>query len=221
MAYNIFYMASLGYGTAETSLSMDKCKEIQKPPVNAILPKMGINRNTKIELVFGTTKYDGLVLTHLAAVQGYGQLQYLLGHLRSDNTSGKLYRILMEFTQLECGMEQEILSCDFDKYENNILTPNCITECWIFLKQCDVTIETTGTWKALGGRKGDIALMEVFANNNFTAKEMKDINRCRMFLQVFYLSDVTDIAGHHIEACEIKGKRDGTMISKWEWPIQK
>jgi hypothetical protein len=72
--------------------------------VNAILPKMGINRNTKREVVFGTTKYSGLGLAHLAAVQGYGQLQYLLGHFMSDDTSGTLYRILMEFTQLEYGM---------------------------------------------------------------------------------------------------------------------
>jgi hypothetical protein len=139
MAYNSCYMAILGYGTPATSLSMDECKEIQKPLVNAILPKMGINRNSKRDVVFGTTKYGRLGLTHLAAVQGYGQLQYLLGHLRIDDTSGTLYRILMEFTQLECGMEQEILSCDFDKYEHNILTPNWITECWRFLKQCDAT----------------------------------------------------------------------------------
>jgi hypothetical protein len=30
MAYNRCYMTSIGYGTAETSLSMDECKEIQK-----------------------------------------------------------------------------------------------------------------------------------------------------------------------------------------------
>jgi hypothetical protein len=56
MAYNSYFMASLGYWTAATSLTMDECKEIQNPPVNAILPKMGINRNTKREVVFGTTK---------------------------------------------------------------------------------------------------------------------------------------------------------------------
>jgi hypothetical protein len=80
MAYNSCYMARLGYGTAATSLSMDECNEIQKPPVNGILLKMGINRNTKRDVVFGTTKYGGLGLAHLAALQGYGQLQYLLGH---------------------------------------------------------------------------------------------------------------------------------------------
>jgi hypothetical protein len=117
-------------------------------------------------------------------------------------------------------MEQEILSCDFDKYEKNILKPNWITESWRFRKQCDSTIQTKGTWKPLRGRKVDVALMEVFANKNFTAKEMKDINRCRMYLQVLYLSEVTDISGQHIEAWVIEGKRDGIMSSKWEWPIQ-
>jgi hypothetical protein len=77
----------------------------------------------------------------------------------------------MEFTQLECGIEEEILSCDFDKYENNILTPNWITECWRSLKKYNTKIETTGTWKLIRGRKGDVALMEVFASKNFTAKK--------------------------------------------------
>jgi hypothetical protein len=49
------------------------------------------------------------------------------------------------------------------------------------MKLWDATIQTTGTWKPLQGRKGDVALMEVFANKKSTAKEMKDINRCRMF----------------------------------------
>jgi hypothetical protein len=71
MAYNICYMASLGYGTAATYLSMDECNEIQQPPVNGTLPKMGINRSTKRDVVFGTTKYGGLGMAHLAAVQGY------------------------------------------------------------------------------------------------------------------------------------------------------
>jgi hypothetical protein len=69
MAYNSCYMESLGYWTETTSLSMEECKEIQKPPVNAILTKMGIGRNTKREVVFGTTKYGGLGLTHLSALQ--------------------------------------------------------------------------------------------------------------------------------------------------------
>jgi hypothetical protein len=101
MAYNSCYMASLGYGTAAISLRMYECKEIQKPPVNAILQNIWISRNTKREVVFETTKYGRLGLAHLVAAQGYEQLKYLLRYLRSDDTSGTLYRILMELTQME------------------------------------------------------------------------------------------------------------------------
>jgi hypothetical protein len=82
-------------------------------------------------------------------------------------------------------MEEEMLSYDFDKYEKNILTPNRITECWLCLKKCNPKIKKIGTWKPRRGRKGDVALMEVFANKNFTAKEMKDITMCRMYLKFF------------------------------------
>jgi hypothetical protein len=102
MEYNSCYTTSLGRGTAETSLIMKECEDIQKPPANAILTKMGINRKTPRKLVFGTTKYGGMGVAHLAAVQRYAQLQHLVGHLRSDDISGTLYRMLMEFTQLEC-----------------------------------------------------------------------------------------------------------------------
>jgi hypothetical protein len=42
MAYNAFYMPSLGYGTPATTLLKKECEEMQRPVVNAILPKMGI-----------------------------------------------------------------------------------------------------------------------------------------------------------------------------------
>jgi hypothetical protein len=39
LAYNSYYMTSLSYGTAATSLDIKECKEIQRPVVNAILQK--------------------------------------------------------------------------------------------------------------------------------------------------------------------------------------
>jgi hypothetical protein len=74
MVYNSYYMASISYGTAATLLTYKECEEIQRPAVNAILPKMGINRNTARTVVFGTSKYRGLGLDHLSAVQGFAQL---------------------------------------------------------------------------------------------------------------------------------------------------
>jgi hypothetical protein len=88
MAYNYYYMASIYYGTEATSLTYKECEEIQRPVVNAILPKMGINRNTARTVVFGTSKYGGLGLDNLSAVQLFAQLQYLIGSLRTQETTG-------------------------------------------------------------------------------------------------------------------------------------
>jgi folate-dependent tRNA-U54 methylase TrmFO/GidA len=97
MVYNSYYMASISYGTAATSLTYKECEEIQPPVVNAILPKMGINRNTARTVVFGTIKYGGLGLDHLSAVQSFAQLQYLIGSLRTQDTTGDLYQMLLEY----------------------------------------------------------------------------------------------------------------------------
>jgi hypothetical protein len=43
LAYNLYYMTSISYVTAATSLDIKEYKEIQMPVPNAILPKMGIN----------------------------------------------------------------------------------------------------------------------------------------------------------------------------------
>jgi hypothetical protein len=104
MAYKSYYMVSLLYGTAATSLDVKEWEEIQGPVVNVILPKMGVKRNTARNVVFGTSKYGGLGLDHLAAVQGFAQLQYLIGSLRTQDTTGDLYQMLLEYIQLECGI---------------------------------------------------------------------------------------------------------------------
>jgi hypothetical protein len=104
MVYNVFYMPSLGYGTPTMILTKKDCEEIQIPVVNAILPKMGIAPSVPRSVVFGTAQFGGLVLTHLAELQGHTCLQYLLGHLRCGNATGRLMKMLLEYTQLDAGV---------------------------------------------------------------------------------------------------------------------
>jgi hypothetical protein len=100
MAYNAFYMPILGYGTPATTLLKKVCEEIQRPVINAILPKMVIARTAPIYVVFGTAQYGGLCLTHLVALQGHTRVQYRWGRLRCDDATGRLMQMLLEYTQL-------------------------------------------------------------------------------------------------------------------------
>jgi hypothetical protein len=112
MAYNDFYMPSMGYGTPATTLTKKDCEEIKRPVVNAILPKMGISLSAPRAVVFGTAQFGGLGLTHITALQGHTSLQYLLGHLRCGDATGRLMQMLLEYTQLECGCRGKPLAQD-------------------------------------------------------------------------------------------------------------
>jgi hypothetical protein len=103
LAYNSFYLPSIGYGTPATTLSQQECYDIQKPVVNAILPKMGISRKAHRSVVFGMAQLGGLGMEHLAAYQGHNRLQYLMVHLRCNSTTGKLMRSMLDYIQLKCG----------------------------------------------------------------------------------------------------------------------
>jgi hypothetical protein len=81
LAYNSFYLPSIGYGTPATTLTQQECYNIQKPVVNAIFQKMGISRKDHISIVFGKAQFCRLGLKHLAAYQGHSRLQYLMGQL--------------------------------------------------------------------------------------------------------------------------------------------
>jgi hypothetical protein len=51
-------------------------------------------------------------------------------------------------------------------------------------------------------------------------RDLTDINRCRVYLRVFFLSDIANIQGDTIEEWAIKGERSNARHSTWHWPVQ-
>jgi hypothetical protein len=207
MAYNSYYMESISYGTAATSLNYKECEEIQRPE-NGNKQKYSAKRG------FRTSKYVGLGMDHLDVVQGFAQLQYLIGSLRPHDTTGDLYQILLEYTQLECGTDTPILQADFRTHEPKLHTKNWITECWRYLSLCKSTVAITGLWAPIKARQGYTALMDEFLKQDMTDAQMKDVNRCRIYLKVFHVSDITDLADNTIEEWAKRGKRQSNRTSK-------
>jgi hypothetical protein len=84
--------------------------------VNGIPPKMGIARSAPRTVVFGTSQFGGVGVTHPAALQGNTRLQYLLGRLRYGDAMRRLIQMLLEYTQLECGCHGNPLAQDYNNY---------------------------------------------------------------------------------------------------------
>jgi hypothetical protein len=60
----------------------------------------------------------------------------------------------------------------------------------------------------------------LIASGRFKNKELKDINYCRICLQVFFISDITNLEGNKIEEWAGCGQKQVVHQSTWEWPIQ-
>jgi hypothetical protein len=82
-------------------------------------------------------------------------------------------------------------------------------------------LDIDGLGQPIENRERDIVIMEsLIASGRFTNKDLKEINYCRIYLQVFYLSDITNIKGNKIAAWAGRGKTQSGRKSTWEWPVQ-
>jgi hypothetical protein len=200
MAYNSFYMPSLGCGTPSTTLAKQDCKEIQKPIVNAILPKTGIARSAPRAVLFGAAQFGGMGLKHLTSLKGHTRLQYILGHLRYGDATGRLIQMLLEYTQLECGCRGNPLAQYYNNYLALFINANWITEVWEHLHTYKATVEVDGLWQPEANRDQDMVKMEtLIVAGRLMNKELKDINYCRIYLQAFFISDIMNLEGNNIK----------------------
>jgi hypothetical protein len=146
MDYGAYYISSLAYGTPATTLSYKECEDVQRAVVAAIIPKMVIVRNAARKVVFGSAKYCGLGLDHLATIQNYSRLQYLIGHIRSKSITGKLIRQQLDYTHLEIGCPAQVIGQDYNQYSQAILCPNWITAIWESLHACKASVAIDSDW---------------------------------------------------------------------------
>jgi hypothetical protein len=148
----------------------------------------------------GTARYGGLGLDHLTTIKNYSCLQYLIGHIRSKSNTSNLIPQQLDYTQLEIGCSSQVLGQDITCYSHTILCPNWITAIYEYLHACNATVATNSDWIPQPAQIGDITIMEELTGSALVNKiYLADINRCRVYFQVFFLSDIVNIQGDTIE----------------------
>jgi hypothetical protein len=110
-AYWSMWFTSLTFGFSSTTLTYTQLDSIQRPMMNAILPKMGYSSKTTKDVVFGPSKYLGMGLRHLGYEQGVQQCILLIKHLRAHQKLSQLLRIGLAWFQLHAGISKPILEC--------------------------------------------------------------------------------------------------------------
>ena len=119
--------------------------------------------------------------------------------------------------RIEIGSTEQSFSLNYHTY--GIFTPaSWLARLWESVWKYNVSIINTST-KLHPPRIGDFALMDKAVESHiFTNQELCSINRCRLYLNVFYLSDIVTGNGFFILHEALNGQSLTQHTSRWKWP---
>ncbi len=168
----------------------------QAPVLEAILPKLHLNRHTHRAVLFAGPSYGGNSLPEKYNDQGYLRLHMLVGHVKLHDDVGQLITCLITHTQLQLGSNIPFFNLQYSKYADWIDTTR-ITLDWKYAHQSGIQIEVENHWVPQLTHENDCMLMDKAIREGFTTLDLQGI-MCHMYLQVFTLSDIITAKGDRL-----------------------
>jgi len=102
----MYVRPKLNYPDPCVSLTGIQCRHIQAPIMEAILPKLHLNRHTPRAVLFAGPRFGGMSIPDKYTDLGYGHLQYMVGHVKMGDDIGQLILSLVTHTQLQVGASE-------------------------------------------------------------------------------------------------------------------
>jgi ribonuclease HI len=217
LAYEAFYIPAMRYSLGITAINQLDFENIQSYATTAFLAAMGFNRNMPRAVAHAPKLYQGLGLRHLYDLQGCDSTRLLLQEINMKNsTTSRMLQAALDTIQLESGIGKPILE---DTRPLDYIEWGWIPSIRDFLHHIEAKI-LGATKTPLQFRKNDCYIMDNETLKSLTYKERMLIHRCRIFLQVEVLSDISDAAGESIHEAWLNPNAEKPSYSVKKWPKQ-
>ncbi|KAL3795721.1 hypothetical protein ACHAW5_004491 [Stephanodiscus triporus] len=194
IAYRFKLWASICYGIATLALPMTEARKVLNIENFQCLPFLGINRNVKREWRTLHRAFGGIGLFSFSVEHTIGMINMLLQHYGAETTLAQKMTASMEALQLEIGCISSPFGENFD--ELHLLA----TACWI---------------KSLSLLQVPLRL---FREAGYKGHLLQDLNRCRLYLKLLFLSDIATACGWFINVSLILRpiQPDKSVSSAWQ-----
>ena len=218
LALNTTLMKTLEYPLPSTTLTPKQCQQILWPALQIALPMSKIQRRIPRTLLHSPISTMGMGLPSLYLTQLYSHIMVLLRHGHTPTTTGQLLRASMELLRLELGTDHFPLNLPWHKW-GHLATPTWLTATWQSLTEQGLSItDTLDSPTPL--RTLDIPFMEFFVPRINNPGLLRHLNRCRMHLHIFWLSEVLTTNGKQLDPSILRGQRSLSWASRCHWPPQ-
>eukprot|EP00957_Ditylum_brightwellii_P109718 8369047-Ditylum_brightwellii.AAC.1 len=174
------------------------------PFLNAILPKLVLNKHFPRVVVHGSKKYGGSQLAHFFIEQGYLSLKFLLGHLREGSLTGTHFMVLLSQVQLVSGSSHPFL----EEVDSN---RHYVPHSWLsgirhYLNYISASVKIPDAWHPTLQRKNNKMLMDEFETAKPGTATLDHLSRVRLYLGATTLADICDDSGMKIFAWALTGE---------------
>jgi hypothetical protein len=178
---------------------------------------MGICHFFPKDLVFAPALYMGIGLKHLHTIQEISRIKDITLHTHSSTTTGALYRSSFKLSIIELGRGTDIHRLP-TPYIELILTNSLVKSTIIFLQEHEIQLHHSIRYPYQ--QINDRSIMDVLVTGSITFEDLARLNRCRLYLQAFLLSDITTGDGLKVTDEAWNGKRNTQVNYDASWPRQ-
>ena len=210
---------SVEYTLPATSLTSTQCKTINTNLHKTYLPRIGIESHLPLVYRYSSHRYQGLGSFDTEVQQFIEKIKIFLFHAGTKSQLGQFIQISLESLHLLIGVNTPIFQLPYSKY-GILAEKGWIEHLWKMTNFYNIKVEGYYEHTTLT-RLNDKSLMESIINSDtYTDNEIRSINRCRLYLQVQNLSDITNGQGTNITYCARNHIRDPERITIYHWPNQ-
>jgi hypothetical protein len=217
--YRIFCTPALHYPLPVSNITKRELKSMQKNLLNTFKLKMKFRSNLADSIMFGPRRWCGLSLRESCFEQGLGHFKMLFGHLRENKSAVSAIHACLITLQLEMGLVTPIISSAYSTY-SIVCLEGWTKTTWKFIADSKITVMTK-FWTPNLLRESDTSLMGHVDQHRdeLTRAQVLGTNRCRVYLQVISIADVTSNYGRFLLKSYYLGTAAPTR--HWlQWPRQ-
>ena len=192
-------LAQTKYGLHLSQFTPSQCQQLSVLTNETFLPILHIHRKMSRSVIWGPKGLGGLELnTNMYNVQAQCALTYIVCTIRWDKTVANDIIATLNALQLASGFEHNILEVTSPKIKYH--GPGWLLNLREMLDLYQASLWIERAWRPQKQRQYDESIMEVFTNNSeITPKMLLMANEFRIWLGVFSISDLANIAGTTIE----------------------
>ena len=216
LSYFTVLVPQVTYRLAASSFTYEQCDSLMRRIYPILLNAYGFHRHFSRVMASAPFRYGGLNITHFYDIQGQQKVNFFAMHLKRGDDTGNLISIALQHMQLSVGTEKHFFHQPFATYQH-LLPHSWIKQLLEYLDSRQITIDLTQIQTLRPQRKYDKSIMDVI-KPYFTTAEQILINRMRIHLKLYYISDMVDMDGRRVLQ-NIK-QHVSYRDSIWEWPQQ-